>query len=156
MQANGTVPGTPAAEVSSSGYTACPPAVIVCVVLPFALSAKSTPVPDNCKLCGEVPALSTTVRLPTRTPPAVGTNTICIAQADPAAKLAPHVLLPATIAKSPVAVMLWIASAIPPLFVSVTACAAAPIPTPVAANAIPDTGDSDTPAGATPAPLSAT
>jgi hypothetical protein len=52
--------------------------------------------------------------------------------------------------------MLWIAIAIPPLFVSVTVCAAVLNPTPVAANAEIDTGDSDTPAGATPTPLSAT
>ena len=47
VQANATVPGTPAAEESSSGYTASEPAEIVAVVLPFAFSAKSTPVPVN-------------------------------------------------------------------------------------------------------------
>ena len=46
-QVNAMVPGTPTAEVAISGYTACPPATIVCVVLPFALSPKSTPTPLN-------------------------------------------------------------------------------------------------------------
>jgi hypothetical protein len=106
VHVNATIPDTPATEVSSSGYTACAPAEIVCVVLPFAANVKSIPIPVNCKLCGEVPALSTTVKLPARVPAAVGTNTICIEHAAPAARLTPHVLLPATNAKSPVAPML--------------------------------------------------
>jgi hypothetical protein len=46
-QVKATVPGTPAAEERSSGYTASEPAEIVAVVLPFAFSVKSTPVPVN-------------------------------------------------------------------------------------------------------------
>jgi hypothetical protein len=106
VQVNATVPGTPAADVSSSGYTACDPAAIVAEELPFTLSAKSTPIPVNGKLCGDDPALSTTVRLPARVPAAVGINAICAVHCAPTARLAAHVLLPATIAKSPVAAML--------------------------------------------------
>ena len=104
--ASATFPGKPAAEVSSSGYTACPPDEIVAVVLPFALSAKSTPIPVNCKLCGDDPALSTTAKLPARVPAAPGANTICAVHEAPTARLEPHVLLPAITAKSPVAPML--------------------------------------------------
>ena len=155
-QKNDTVPGTPATDVSSSGYAASPPAAMLWVVLPLALRAKSTPVPVNCTLCGDDPALSVKVTLPVRDPGAVGVNAISTVHAPPAAKLPPQVLLPATGAKSPVTAMLWISSGIPPLLVSVTVCAAAVSPTPVAANVIADTGDSDTPAGATPIPLNAT
>src|SRR5437868_4220084 len=44
----------------------------------------------------------------------------------------------------------------PPLFVSVKVCALALAPTPVAGNVIVDTGETDTPAGAIPVPLSVT
>ncbi len=66
VQANATVPGTPAAEESNSGYTASEPEEIVAVVLPFAFSAKSTPVPVSCRLCGDDAALSVTVKVPVR------------------------------------------------------------------------------------------
>src|SRR5208283_3044064 len=72
VQVNATVPGTPAAEERSNGYTASPPAEIVAVVLPFAFSVKSTPVPVNCRLCGEDTALSVTVKVPVRVAAAVG------------------------------------------------------------------------------------
>jgi hypothetical protein len=64
--------------------------------------------------------------------------------------------VPETITNSPLTVKLAIDNPTPPLFVSVTVCAAALSPTPVAANATVPTGDSDTPAGATPTPFNAT
>ncbi len=151
-----TVPGTPAADVSSIGNTACPPAAIVAVVLPFALSAKSTPVPVSRKLCGDPAALSTTVKLPVSAPAVAGENVTAKVHAEPAASALPHVFVPETITKFPLTVKLAIDNATPPLLVSVTVCAAALSPTPVAANPTVPTGDSDTPAGATPTPFSAT
>ena len=149
------VPGSPAAPVSSSAYVALPPAVIVCDTGPFAANAKSTPIPASATVCGDPAAESTIVNVPDRVPASVGANTTCTVQADPIANVPAQLLLPATIAKSPVAVTLWIPSATPPLFVNVTVWAAALKPTPVTPNANPPTGEVDTPAGATPVPPSA-
>jgi hypothetical protein len=99
-------PGNPAAPVSSSAYVALPPAAIVCPAGPFAASAKSTPIPLIATVCGEPAAESTTVRLPDRIPVVVGANSTCTVQAEPTASVAPHVVLPATIAKSAEAVTL--------------------------------------------------
>jgi hypothetical protein len=153
---NVTAPVSPATELSSSEYTACDPAVTVAVVLPCACSEKSTPVPVNCKLCGDPAAESVTLKLPFRAPATVGANTTCAVHAAPAASEPPHVFVPESITKSPVTPILWIASATPPLLVSVTVCAAVVSPTPVAANPSVPTGDNDTPAGATPVPFNAT
>ena len=90
-----TLPGTPAAELSNSGNTACCPAEIVAVVLPAGASAKSTPVPVNATLCGDPAALSVTLTDPARGPAAVGTNTTCTVQAAPTASVAPQVFEPA-------------------------------------------------------------
>ena len=153
---NATAPLNPATELNSSGNTACDPAETVAEVFPFAANAKSIPVPVSCKVCGDPAALSTTVKLPIRAPAAVGANATCTLQAAPAARPAPQAFVPAAITKSPVTPILWIASATPPLFVNVTVCPADISPTPVAANPTAPTGDSDTPAGATPVPFSTT
>jgi hypothetical protein len=155
-QVNAAAPGTPEADVSSSPYTACDPAFTVCDVDPLAARTKSTPTPLSCTICGEFAELSVIVTVPDRTPPAVGVNTICIVHAEPTASVDPHEFVPAAIAKSPVTAMFWIVRGIPPLLVSVTVCAVALVPTPVAANGIIDTGETDTPAGAMPVPLIAT
>ncbi len=63
------VPGTLAAELSSSGKTALVPLGTVTVVLPFGVRVKSTPVPLRGSVCGELRALSVTVRVPFLAPP---------------------------------------------------------------------------------------
>ena len=103
VHVSAAVPGTPAADVNRSPYTACDPAASVCVVLPLDASAKSTPTPDNGIVCGDPGALSVTVNAPFLEPPAAGVNTICAAHDEPTASVAPHVLLPATNPKSPLA-----------------------------------------------------
>ena len=89
-QVNVTVPGTPAAELSSNAYVALVPAEIVAVVGPLAARAKSTPVPVSCSACGDEVALSATASVPTRAPPAVGAKTTCMVQAAPAARATPR------------------------------------------------------------------
>jgi hypothetical protein len=76
--------------------------VIVRFVPPFGFRVKSTPVPVSGSACGEFGALSLTVKVPALGPPAVGTNAICRVQAVFTATVAPQVLLPGRMMKSPV------------------------------------------------------
>ena len=50
------------------------------------------PVPVKATACGEPAALSLIVIVPVRVPVAVGVNVTLIAQPDPAARVAPHVV----------------------------------------------------------------
>src|SRR5277367_4926557 len=96
------------------------------------------------------------VRTPERGPPADGMKTTCMVQAVFTARVAPQLLLPGTMEKSPVSAVLCKRSGTPPLFVSVTVCAAEVRPTPVFGKVTVENGASDTPGGATPVPLSVT
>lgn len=154
VQDNTAVPGTPAAEERSSGYTADVPLLTVTLVLPSALKLKSIPVPVNATVCGEFAALFITVKVPVLAPPTVGPNTTCTTQACPAAKVAPHPFV--KILKSPVTAKLPIVSTELPLLVRVIAIGAELSPTPTAPNDNPPSGASDTPAGATPTPFKVT
>jgi hypothetical protein len=150
------VPATAGPEVNSRGKTAFCPLVVVSADGPFVASVKSTPGPASDIVCGEVGAVSETVSEPLRVPPAVGRKTTCIVHASPTASTLPHELLPGTIVKSPVIATVPMERGRPPLFVSVTVCGAELKLTPVAGKLIPNSGDNETPGGATPVPLSAT
>src|SRR6185369_14284039 len=93
---------------------------------------------------------------PLRAPPAVGRKTICIVQASPTASTLPHPLLPGTMEKSPVIATVAMERGTPPLFVRVTVCGAELNPTPVTGKFISNSGDNETPGGATPVPVKAT
>ncbi len=146
------VPETAGPEVNSSGKTAFWPLVVVRDDGPFVASVKSMPCPVSDIVWGEVGAESEIVNEPLRTPPAVGRKAICIVQASPTASVPPQVLLPGTMAKSPVIATVAIERGRPPLFVSVTVCGAELSETPVAGKLIPNSGDKETPGGATPCP----
>jgi hypothetical protein len=100
--------------------------------------------------------LSVTVSVPERGPPTVGANATCMVHAVFTATLAPQLLLPGTITKSPVITMLCRRSVTPPLLVRVTVWGAAVIPTPVAGKVTVEKGARDTPGGATPVPFNVT
>jgi hypothetical protein len=91
-------------------------------------SVKSSPVPFRFTVC-VLPAapllLSDIVRVPVRVPPAVGVNVTSMAQEPPAATLLPQLLV---WLKSSLMPMLLTASAIVPVFLSVTVCAADVVP----------------------------
>jgi hypothetical protein len=110
------------------------PAAIVCVGV-FTVSAKSSPVPLNAILCGLPTAPSVSVADAARAPPAVGVNVTVIVHVALPASDAPQVFV---CAKSPGFVpakaILVIASAAPPVFVTVTLCVALGEPEIVAAN----------------------
>ncbi len=110
---NAALPLTPATELSSSRYVADCPLATVKLVGPSGARAKSTPVPVSCTVCGELPALSENVTVPVRKPVPVGAKPICTVQAAPGATVVPHVLLPATIEKSPAAATLAIPNVTP-------------------------------------------
>jgi len=126
------------------------------LVGPFDAREKSTPVPESARDCVEVVALSENVTVPVRKPVLVGEKTIWTVHTAAGATEVTQVLDPARMAKSPVAVMLENASITPPLLVSVTVCEEAVRPTPMAPNARPLLGESETPGGARPVPLNAT
>src|SRR5262249_36992653 len=117
---------------------------------------KSTPLPTRERLWGELGALSVTVSVPARGPPAVGAKATCMVQAALTATVPAQELLPGTITKSPAITMLCTSSGTPPLFVKVTVCAADVIPTPVEGKVTVEKGARDTPGGATPMPLRVT
>jgi hypothetical protein len=150
------VPATAGPEVKSSGKTAFWPLVVVSDEGPFVASVKSMPCPVSDIVCGEAGAVSEIVSEPARAPPAVGRKAICMVQASPTASVLPQVLLPGTMAKSPLIATVAMERGRPPLFVSVTVCGAELSETPVAGKLIPNNGDNETPGGATPVPLSAT
>jgi hypothetical protein len=83
--------------------------------------AAGTPAPVSATVWGLDDALSVIVTDPVRTLAAVGLNVTVTVQLAPAATEPPHELV---WAKSPDAVMLVIASAAPPLLVSVNVCGA--------------------------------
>jgi hypothetical protein len=78
---------------------------------------KSSPVPAKGSVCGLPGALSVTLRVPLRAPPAVGVNVTLIVQLLPAARLVPQ---PLVAAKSPLAAMLVMDRAALPVLVRVT------------------------------------
>ena len=98
--------------------------------------------------------LSVMVREPVRGPPALGVKANCRVQAMETASVAPQLLVPGTMAKSPVTAMLPMARGRPPLLVRVTMGERAVMPTPVAGKVIPKAGERETPGGATPVPAS--
>src|SRR5665213_1431609 len=112
------------------------------------------PTPDSAAVCVPLAALSVSVNAPVRIPPAVGANTINSVQAAFGASAAPQVVEARW--KSPLTAMLEIVSVTPPLLVSVIVCVGEVSPRPTAPNTSPADGVSDTPAGATPLPESAT
>ena len=153
VQVNATLPVTPATELNSSGYVALAPLESVAVVLPAEASEKSIPKPLSETVCVAGVALSISVNVPLNCPAAVGANATCSVQAAATASVAPQLF--AAILKFEDTTVLVSVSTDPPLFVSVTACAADTSPFPVAANAS-DAGLNETPAPATPTPLIAT
>ena len=150
------VPATAGPEVKSSGKTAFFPLAVVSDDGPFVASVKSTPCPVSDIVCGEAGAVSEIVNEPPRAPPAVGRKASCMVQASPTASVLPQVLLPGTMAKSPLTATVAMERGRPPLFVRVTVCGAELSETPVAGKFIPNNGDNDTPGGATPVPLNVT
>jgi hypothetical protein len=155
-QAKVALPGTPAAELSSSGYTADSPLLTVTLLAPLAFSVKSTPTPCSGIVCGDPAASSATEIDPVAAPAAVGAKTTWKVQAPPAATLAPQVFELAGREKSPLAVTPPSSSGDPPSFESVTVCALEVRLTPVAGKINPAPGESDTPGGARPLPESVT
>ena len=86
-------------------------------------------------LCGLSAALSVIVTAATRAPPAVGLNVTVIVQFALAARDEPQVLVSVkSPGLAPPSAMLVIASAVPPLFVTVTICDALDMPETVATN----------------------
>src|SRR3979490_2168441 len=120
---------------------------MVRLVPPFGSSVKATPVRISEMVCGELGAPSVTISVPARGPPTVGANATCIVHAVLTATVLPQVLLPGTIRKSPAITTLWTSSGTSPLLVSVTVCAAADIPPPVAGKGTVEKGEGDTPGG---------
>jgi hypothetical protein len=147
-------PATAGPELKSSGNTPLCPLITVTVEIPFAASAKSTPVPFSASVWGEPGALDEMVSAPVRAPPVVGVKAICSVHAAATASVLPHVFEPATMAKSPLIASVAMERATPPLLANVTVCGAELRPTPVAGKVMPKSGESETPAGATPVPLS--
>jgi hypothetical protein len=97
---------------------------MVTLLIPFVVSAKSTPVPVRESVWGEFPVLSVTVSDPERRPLEVGTKAICNEQAESAATLMPQVLLTGRTTKSPVTAMPCTESGTLTLLVRVTVCEA--------------------------------
>ena len=153
---NTAIPGTPASEESNNGYTAEAPLLTVTLVLPFALNVKSTPVPPNEIVCGELAALSCTLNEPVRPPATVGVKTTCTMHAFPTPRVVPQLFPPVAMPKSPATATPSMVSTALPLLVNVTVCGVEARPTPIAPNVSALAGDKDTPAGATPMPFSVT
>ena len=86
------------------------------------LTAGAIPVPVRLAVCGLFVALSVTVRVPVRVPPAVGVNVTLMVQVSPAATLAPQLFVcPKSPLLVPVNVMLVSVNAVLWALVSVTA-----------------------------------
>jgi hypothetical protein len=117
------------------------------------LSVKSMPVPVSERTWGELEELSAMIKVPVRGPPADGVKTTCMVQADPMARFAPQLLVPAAMKKSPVMTGLWSDSGALLLLVSVMVAGAADRLTPVAGKLRVLVGERETPGGAIPLPL---
>src|SRR5688572_16699154 len=85
----------------------------------------ATPVPLSAEPCGLPAALDATLTAPLRTPSAVGVNVTLMMHVAVGASVAPQVFV---CAKSPDAAMLAMLSVVPPMFCSVSACAAVVAP----------------------------
>ena len=138
----------------------CAAAVVPSTVLPkvrldgFRDTPATTPVPLSVIVCMPPLALSAMVTTPVRVPLAVGVNVTAIVQVPEAATgVEVEQVLPLPRAKSPLAVKALMFRALVPVFVSVTDCAAAVVPTTVLPKVRLE-GFRDTPATA-PVPLSA-
>lgn len=113
----------------------------------------AVPVPLSVMVCIPPLASSLIVTTPARTPVPVGVNVTATVQVAPAARDVEFEQLElASRVKSPLAARPLMWSELLPVFVSVTVCAAAVVPTTVLPNVRLD-GFSDTP-GAVPVPLS--
>jgi hypothetical protein len=156
VHASVAVPGIPAAELSSSGYSAALPLLTVALVAPFTASEKSTPIPASGTTGAGPGAFVIAETVPVRAPPTVGAKTTWNAHDPPGATVAVQAFLAAGTLKSPVTTIPATTSGEPPLFASVIACGADTVVTPVAPNVSPASGDSVTPGGATPVPFNAT
>jgi len=100
----------------------CPGATVAEVEEPGdAASVKSRPVPLRATFCGLPGALSETVTLPVKVPPAAGVKVIEMIQLAPALTLAPQVLV---WAKSPLTIKPVMLSGPSPVLVRVTLCSA--------------------------------
>jgi hypothetical protein len=92
-----------------------------------AATSKSGPTPASVTVCGLLAALSATVSVPLESPKPVGVKVTLIVQLPPAATLDAHVLV---WAKSELAAMPWMLSAVSPGFVKITVCGAVVVPMP--------------------------
>ena len=92
---------------------------------------KPTPVPESVTKCGLADELSVTVRVPLRAPTPAGEKVTEIAQLDAAATIEPQLFV---YPKSPVMLIEPMATALLPLFVSVTFCPALIVPRTCEAN----------------------
>ena len=81
------------------------------------LTRGAVPVPVKLTVCGLLLAVSVIVTVPFSVPVAVGVNVTLIAQAPPAARLAPHVLVWEKLAPTAMLVMVSVAF---PVLVTVT------------------------------------
>jgi hypothetical protein len=95
VQAKLTVPANPPSPTKLREYVAdWPGAAVADVEEPDdAASVKSWPVPLSAMACGLLGALSETLMLPVRVPPAVGLNVTLIVQFAPALTLPPQELI---------------------------------------------------------------
>jgi hypothetical protein len=89
---NDTVCLNPPAGAIAIVYFAVPPGETVAVDEPEEAMEKSSPLPVSVITWGLLPALSTTVGVPFRVPPAVGSKNTPIEQLAPGASELPHVL----------------------------------------------------------------
>ena len=139
--------------------TDCAAAVVPATALPnvrldgFNETPGAVPVPTRVMFCVPPPALSLIVTAPVREPVAVGENVTAIVHVPEAAtSVEIEQVVPAPRAKSPLAASAVILSALLPVLVKVTDCAAAVVPTTVLPKLRLE-GVSITP-GAVPVPLS--
>jgi hypothetical protein len=113
------------------------------------------PVPLRLTVCGLPAALSVIVTSPVLGPSAVGVNRTLMVQLEPAARVAPQVVVrEKSLALAPVITMLEMVKTALPMFLTVTELAALVVPTRRLAKAI-DVRERLT-AGATPVPVRAT
>lgn len=120
-QASSTVALNPPSGATVKGYVAVPPTIIF-LEGTDAASEKSCPVPVSATVCGLVTELSAIDNVPTTCPEAEGENVTLIVQFELAASDVPQLSVSAKAAR--LDLMLEIVSAVLPVFVSVTVCAA--------------------------------
>ena len=121
---------------------------------PFEARVKSTPVPVSASDCGLLEALSENVTVPVRAPATVGEKTIWTVQTAAGASAVPQLLLPEAMLKSPVVTIPEMVRGTPPLLVRVTVWLGLESETPTPPKARPPMGESETPGGARPVPVS--